>query len=453
MANPLPLYNAPSSIGTGAESSGANSCTPGLHAGWAEGDWCAMLVNVGTTTGVATVTSGGTETWELVSGFPLTLTSVSAGAGIPHRMYLFVSRLTAGAATPTVTRSVAGDYIWAQITALRGAYSLGNAVDAINASISAIQGDSFINTLTFLDAAPTLVNCAYMMFATTGDDAATLSHGAITNASVTGLAEKIDGGTATGTGGTGYAAVGVEYYKGAFAAGAPTCNPATGSRQYIRFAMAVKPPQLTPEPDIIPSAEVVYAPSLNSNLFTLSMSRIESSEVVYAPALYLDFSTMRPARIESSEAVYGGTLVLDLFTIKPARIESAEIVYGFGIDISDTIEPVISNMTPADGTPIRELTSIEFDVTDDTGLVACLLFLTWTDPVTNTEEAELIYDGEAFRGKYTNTATNVVTTISGGLHFKIRRAGGWPQDPDGVNLPISLEPVAVDGGGNIGVAA
>lgn len=426
MALELPLYNAPMPLGTGTESSGANSCTPGLPPGTAAGDLLFMLVNVGST-GVATVTPGGDETWETCPGMPLTMAGTAAGTN-PHKMYVFVCRATAGIATPTVTRSVAGDYIVAQITSLRGAYSWGNAVDAINAyNTDVATGTNTVNTLTFLDAVSTVPNTAYLMFATDGLDSASAAHGAITNSSVSFLAEKIDGGTATGGGGITYCAVGAKYYVGAFVAGAPTCTPAVGAKQYARYAIAVKPPQIDLQPD-----------------------RIESAEVVYAPALSLDFNTVRPPRIESAEVVYGCDLVLDLHTIRPPRIESSEAVYGFDASLGDTNEPTITVLEPAPEDGVRKNSTIKLQIDDDNGIGALViiadLYEDLDDPSSRIAE-DVVFDGESFGLHYQGTA-NVATGALDDPQYllDVRRDGGWIGSP-------KFRYIVRDTSGNVGVAA
>lgn len=409
MATALPLYNAPMPLGVGTESSGANTSTPGLPPGWAAGDWVAMLTNVGSGTGVATVTPGGDETWELGPGMPLRLTTTGSNATNPHTMYVHFCRLTAGAAAPTVTRSVAGDYIVSQIFALRGVYHLGAAVDAIEASNSDVAtGGGTVNTLTFLDAVTTTPNTAYMMFATTGSDLATSAHGAITNASISFLAEKIDGGTTTGGGGTTYCAVGARYYTGAFAAGAPTCNPATGAVQYIRYAISVKSPPIDAQPDLILDGEAVYAPDL-----------------------VVDYRTVRPPRIESAETVYGGSLNVDYLTIRPFRIESGEIV--FGGDVSqpgDTTDPTITILEPAPEDGVRPESIIRLQVDDDNGIGALVIIAELLDEDGDVFDEDVVHDGLNFGFRYRSTVNVAEGTEEDPQYvLNVRRDGGWTGSP------------------------
>lgn len=409
MATALPLYTAPFWYGTGSESSGATTCTPGLPAGTTveQNDFLVMLVNVGST-GVATVTPGGDETWEEAPNSPLTMSGTSA-ATHPHKLYVFVCRATAGIAAPTVTRSVAGDYVVAQMVGIRGVATEGTAASAIlDTETHVVTGTDTASTLTFLDTAPTIKNTCYIMLATTGSDAASATHGAITNASVSFLTERFDGGTATGGGGTTYCAVGAEFYTGAFAAGAPTCSPFTGGQQYARFALSLMPPQLRLEPDVIATAEQIYAPTLS-----------------------VDFLTVRPPRIESAEVVYGGTLAVDLYTVRPPRIESGEVVFGGDVQTPpDTNDPTITVLEPAPEDGVRAESIIRLQVDDDNGIGALVIIAEILDEDGEVVDEDVVYDGLSFGFRYRST-TNTAEGEEGDPQYllNIRRDGGWTGSP------------------------
>lgn len=125
-------------------------------------------------------------------------------------------------------------------------------------------------------------------------------------------------------------------------------------------------------------------------------------------------------------------------------------VSDFTEDPVDTGAPIITNFVPANGSEIRDLQSLQFDITDDLGFAVVALFTSWEDPDTGDDVVDFVHDGDAFRGNYTDTTVNTRTAISGGWRYTIRRAGGWPKNSDGTNLPLSIEFLPVDTSGNIG---
>lgn len=105
----------------------------------------------------------------------------------------------------------------------------------------------------------------------------------------------------------------------------------------------------------------------------------------------------------------------------------------------DTTPPTLVNLEPADGA-VRAQTVISFDLIDETELGLVAVVASFPDG-----SAELIHDGEGFRGNYLGSA-NLRTAIAGGFHYAVRRDGGWRSSP-------TLEWFAVDASGNIGVIA
>ena len=379
---------------TGADSAGVGALTvawPSLT----ETDDIGLLV-VETSDGSASLSTA--AGFVAVSGSPVEIASTT-------RLAVYWCRATSSSPTSPVVAD-SGDHQIANIFLVKGCAVDTDPIHAVSTTSQVAAGAPSGLSITGLTT--TVANCLIMVIASMGIDNATADLvSSWANSSCGWFVEIGERGTTSGDGGYHATARGVMRTAGVVGTSTATRTGVAASTAFAAMTIALMPPQI------------------GADAF-----RIESAEIVYAPALSLD-----------------------LFTIKPGRIESGEIIYGGDVAQNDATTPVISNMTPADGTSIRALTSLEFDVTDDTGLSACLLFLTWTDPDTGSEEAELIYDGDGFRGKYDNASYNTASAITGGLHFRIRRAGGWPQDPDGVNLPISLEAVAVDGSGNIGVAS
>lgn len=97
------------------------------------------------------------------------------------------------------------------------------------------------------------------------------------------------------------------------------------------------------------------------------------------------------------------------------------------------IPPVVSNMVPASGTPIYPNTTIQFDVTDDSGLfTAIIVMVSFPDG-----SYEVIHDSAQFAPRYRTSTNNPITN---GFTFVVRRNGGWPAAP-------TIKVVGVDAAG------
>lgn len=89
----------------------------------------------------------------------------------------------------------------------------------------------------------------------------------------------------------------------------------------------------------------------------------------------------------------------------------------------DTTAPVVANFSPAPGSTIARVTAVEFDVTDETGLALLDIKVLYSD----TGEKEVAFDEDGFSARFSGKSTK--TAITGGWHFKLVRAGGWPSPP------------------------
>jgi concanavalin A-like lectin/glucanase superfamily protein len=107
------------------------------------------------------------------------------------------------------------------------------------------------------------------------------------------------------------------------------------------------------------------------------------------------------------------------------NLVQADILY---TDIGN--KPVVSNIVPAPGSLGRN-TPVQFDVTDDLGLAAVLVYVTYPGRPT-----ELIHDGTAFRYPYLGSSRALIT---GGFRFVVQRNGGWQAAPSFVAHAIDTE--------------
>jgi hypothetical protein len=113
---------------------------------------------------------------------------------------------------------------------------------------------------------------------------------------------------------------------------------------------------------------------------------------------------------------------------------------------NDTLDPVISNVTPASGGNLAStfnaarLTPVEFDVTDNGTLSTVVIWCKFL----GKEQTFLVYDGDDFVAPF-DSSLSARTVISGGFHFVVAHTGaGWPASIE------ELVVRAVDSGGNVG---
>ncbi len=107
--------------------------------------------------------------------------------------------------------------------------------------------------------------------------------------------------------------------------------------------------------------------------------------------------------------------------------------------VADVNPPVVTLVSPADGSPVAESTPIVLKVEDDVGLAHIGIDVTFPSGIS-----EAIYDGIRFKPAYDGGST--IVAIAGGFQFTLRRAfGGWP-----ATLAINIE--AIDTAGNRNVS-
>jgi hypothetical protein len=106
----------------------------------------------------------------------------------------------------------------------------------------------------------------------------------------------------------------------------------------------------------------------------------------------------------------------------------------------DVTPPIVGNVSPAGGTGIESTQVITFDITDESELAHVAVFASFADGT-----AEMIHDGDGFRGKYVGGA-NTRSAIAGGFSYSVLRIGGWLQAP-------TIEYLPIDSSGNLGVVS
>jgi len=95
--------------------------------------------------------------------------------------------------------------------------------------------------------------------------------------------------------------------------------------------------------------------------------------------------------------------------------------------------PVVSNILPTPGSNIQETNILSFDITDDSGQFKRIIIHAYF-PTLRIKE--VVHDG-GFGPTYTDSA-NIVTVISGGYNYALRRDGGWPSNPTIIPYVIDI---------------
>lgn len=98
--------------------------------------------------------------------------------------------------------------------------------------------------------------------------------------------------------------------------------------------------------------------------------------------------------------------------------------------VVDLTAPVISNISPPQGTILAATDPVSFDVTDDSGAFARILVAV----KYTTGVQELIHDGDIFVGFYALQSSRV--QIASGFRYTILRTGGWLTAPTFRAFPI-----------------
>ena len=89
-----------------------------------------------------------------------------------------------------------------------------------------------------------------------------------------------------------------------------------------------------------------------------------------------------------------------------------------------TTPPVITNISPAPGTPIDRDTTIRLDVVDLSGLLRSEI----TVKMSNEDDRIVVHDGDQFCGRFTNLSSR--TSISDGFTYALKPNGGWKGSPN-----------------------
>lgn len=93
----------------------------------------------------------------------------------------------------------------------------------------------------------------------------------------------------------------------------------------------------------------------------------------------------------------------------------------------ESVPPTVTNVSPASGSPIGVNQATSFDVTDLGGAGLRLVEIYVEQTYAGVTFRELAYDGVAFVNAY--VAGSTVSAILNGLHFSVKRLGGWLSSP------------------------
>ena len=216
---------APVFQAAGTAVSGTGAVTPAWPA-HAVGDIALLFVES---------TGGQAATLSTPAGFAAVANSPQAtGAGTAGtRLTVFWARATSTTmASPTVADP--GDHVYAQILTYRGVIATGNPWDVAGGNVKAAAS----TTVTVTSVTTTEANTRIVQAVARDNDSTAAAFSAITNANLTGIAERSDAGTASGNGG------GFGVWDGVMAtAGATGNTTATVTSSINAFlTIALRPP-------------------------------------------------------------------------------------------------------------------------------------------------------------------------------------------------------------------
>ena len=212
--------NAPEVRGMGTVAAGVGAVSPGLPAGTVAED---RLVMIGE--------SKGTDPALTATGW----TANPQGSKVQGNTRLTVLERTATGTDPTTTNDT-GDHQIARIIGVKAGTFDPNA--PINISASGTQAAT--KSVSIPGGTTTRDNCLIVAIASGSlpDATTTAEFGAATNASLTGITERIDNTTAEGDGGAIYAVTGVKATKGVYSA--TTCTAVTEAERGV-ISLAINP--------------------------------------------------------------------------------------------------------------------------------------------------------------------------------------------------------------------
>jgi len=99
--------------------------------------------------------------------------------------------------------------------------------------------------------------------------------------------------------------------------------------------------------------------------------------------------------------------------------------------------PVVSNFVPPAFAEIDPNTSIQFDVTDDSGAFTRIIVTCTLDGIM-----EVVHDGSSFRGLYAGASRR--SLITNGFRYAVARQGGWTAPPTFETFAIDQQGAEAD---------
>lgn len=219
-------------------------------------------------------------------------TNITSGGSGGTRLTVFWARATSSAmASPTIANP--DDHVYAQILTYRGVVSSGNPWDVTAGGTSA-SGTSVSLASVTTTVAQTLV----VQVASRNNDSAAAAFSGYANANLTGITERSDAGTTTGTGGGFAVWDGVKATAGA--TGATTATVTTSSNAYRTIALEPVQPTLdsativcgsSTQVEVQFSAPVTSASATNASNYTLSGGAMVSAAVLDAGGQVVTLTT------------------------------------------------------------------------------------------------------------------------------------------------------------------
>jgi len=306
-------YVGPTVVGTVAATGGAAGFNLNFgSSGRAAGDKLAILVMtanqlMATPSGFATGPSS-----------PQVRGSSGAAGGVAAYEFEKTSDGTEG----NIAIADSGDIQWACGLVIRGAGGAGVAVDVSTGNnVAATTSGSFGGVTTTGD------DRLIVHYVTTDRDATTSTNwGTPTNANLGNLTERIDSGTATGTGG-GVAIITGE--KQAAGATGNTTSTQGASAAYCWITVAYQNAtsgSQTLTPSLFTNSQAFYGPTITRGAVTLAPSLLTNAQSFYAPTVALT-QALAPSLLTNSQSFYAPTVTRGAVSLAPSLFTNTQTFY------------------------------------------------------------------------------------------------------------------------------
>lgn len=337
----------PDYVGKGTFASGTAGITPGLPAGWAEGDLFILQIESANQT-IATPSG-----WTEVPNSPQSTGTAAAAGGV--RLAVFRRWATASESAPSIADS--GDHTTALISAYRGV----DPTSPINASAGGVDS-SATTSISTPSVTTTVANCLVLHLLGLDKDLAdsdTIT-GTWTNGNLGSITERHDQTVTSGAGGGVALVTGIKASAGSVGATTNTADSST-THAYITLALAPITGNDCVAQNLATGAPLIAQPSA-SMLFALTAQDLATgAPVVGQPTLAQSFDLTAQDLVTGAPVIGQPAASMQFDLVAQDVIGSAPVI---GQPTADQAQPVVAQDMSTGAPVIGQSTAAQvFDLT------------------------------------------------------------------------------------------